>query len=148
MIRIGSGANIRLKAYTEFLGAVREYVAFTLNPDARITAVPRPTEPGDLMPFFDAEGGRYRERLESTKTSLRLVAGRPELVRESSTLVRQARLLAAARAGADVDALPAERFDALWQAERQFIDAARAELSLPSAFTAAGPGLSDAAAVA
>ena len=148
MIRIGSGANIRLKAYTEFLGAVREYVAFTLNPDARITAVPRPRDPGDLMPSFDSEGAPYRERLESTKTAPRLVAGRPELVRESSALVRQARLLASARAGTTVDAMPSERFDALWQAERQFIDAARAELSLPSAFTAAGPGLSDAAAVA
>jgi hypothetical protein len=129
--------DIRLKAYTEFLGAVRDYVAFTLNPDAQIIAVPRPRAPGDLMPFFDEAGARYRERLESTKTALRLVAGRPELVRESSALVGQARRLAAARAGAGVTALPEERFKALWEAERRFIDLARAELSLPSAFTAA-----------
>ncbi|SNS14747.1 hypothetical protein [Actinoplanes regularis] len=130
--------DIRLTAYTDFIGAVREYVAFALNPAARITAVPRPRAPGDLMPFFDDEGARYRERLESTKTALRLVAGRPEVVSQSSALVRQARLLAAARAGSTADALPADRFDELWQAERRFLDVARAELGLPSAFEPPG----------
>lgn len=72
--------DIRLNAYTDFIGAVREYVAFILNPAARITVVPRPRDPGDLMPFFDDVGSRYRERLESTKTALRLVAGRPDVV--------------------------------------------------------------------
>ncbi|MGC4837647.1 hypothetical protein ACLQ3D_24415 [Micromonospora vinacea] len=47
--------DIRLNAYTDFIGAVREYVAHVLNPAARITAVPRPRDPGDLMPFFDDE---------------------------------------------------------------------------------------------
>ncbi|WP_430501331.1 hypothetical protein ACQRWP_07035 [Micromonospora trifolii] len=126
--------DIRLNAYAEFIGAVREYVAHVLNPAARITAVPRPRDPGDLMPFFDDEGGRYRERLESTKTALRLVAGNVEVVSGSSELVRQARLLATARAGSEAEALPADRFDALWEAERRFIEMARAELGLPSAF--------------
>ncbi|TWJ22419.1 hypothetical protein [Micromonospora endolithica] len=127
--------DIRLGAYTDFLGAVREYVAFTLNPAARITAVPRPRDPGELMPFFDDAGSRYRERLESTKTALRLVAGQPDVVNGSSALVRQARLLAATRADSAAEALPADRFDALWEAERRFIEVARAELGLPSAFT-------------
>ncbi|RAO33990.1 hypothetical protein PSN13_02857 [Micromonospora saelicesensis] len=128
--------DIRLNAYTDFIGAVREYVAHVLNPAARITAVPRPRDPGDLMPFFDDEGSRYRERLESTKTALRLVAGHVEVVSGSSELVRQARLLAATRAGSEAEALPADRFDALWEAERRFIEVARAELGLPSAFQA------------
>ncbi|MEU1589714.1 hypothetical protein [Micromonospora sp. NPDC005710] len=34
--------DIRLSAYTDFIGAVREYVAHVLHPAARITAVPRP----------------------------------------------------------------------------------------------------------
>ncbi|AXO37849.1 hypothetical protein [Micromonospora sp. B006] len=126
--------DIRLNAYTDFIGAVREYVAFILNPAARITVVPRPRDPGDLMPFFDDVGSRYRERLESTKTALRLVAGRPEVVSVSAELVRQARLLAAARADSGVEALQADRFDALWEAERRFIETARADLGLPSAF--------------
>lgn len=70
----------------------------------------------------------------STKTALRLVAGTVEVVSRSSELVRQARLLAAARASSGAEALPAERFDALWEAERLFIEVARAELGLPSAF--------------
>ncbi|WP_406081019.1 hypothetical protein [Micromonospora sp. NBC_00858] len=109
-------------------------MTFVLNPAARIIAVPRPRDPGDLMPFFDDEGSRHRERLESTKTALRLVAGRSEVVSGSSELVRQARLLAAVRADSGVEALPADRFDALWEVERRFIEAARAELGLPSAF--------------
>jgi hypothetical protein len=131
--------DIRLAAYTEFIGAVREYVAFTLNPAAHITAVPRPRDPADLMPFFDSEGGRYRERLESTKTALRLVAGRPEVVSGSAALVRQARVVAALRADHSVEEMPPECFDKLWQAERRFIDEARAELGLLSAFTPAVP---------
>jgi hypothetical protein len=126
--------DIRLAAYTEFITAFREYVAFTLNPTARIIAVPRPREPGDLMPFFDEAGARYREHLESTKTALRLVASRPEVVATSSDVVRQARQLAAARAHDGVDALPDARFDALWAAERAFIAVAREELGLPGAF--------------
>jgi hypothetical protein len=69
------------------------------------------------------------------------------VVQESSALVRQARLLASARAGTAVDALPGERFDALLQAERKFMDVARAELSQPSAFTAVSRGPGDAAAL-
>jgi hypothetical protein len=88
------------------------------------------------MPFFDDDGSRYRERLESTKTALRLVAGRSEVVSGSSELVREARHLAATRAGNGVEAMPADRFDALWAAERRFIEVARAELGLPSAFAA------------
>jgi hypothetical protein len=122
--------DIRLKAYTDFINAVREYVAYILNPAARITVVPRPREPGDLMPFFDDEGSRYRERLETTKTSLRLVAGHPEVVKLSSMLVRQARMLAAARASCGIDSLPEIRFIELWAAEREFIAAARAEIGL------------------
>lgn len=126
--------DIRLAAYTEFIAAFREYVAFALNPNARITAVLRPREPGNLMPFFDGAGTRYRERLESTKTALRLVAGRPEVVATSSDVVRHARQLAAARASDGVDALSDARFDALWAAERAFIAVAREELGLPGAF--------------
>ncbi|MGW4679421.1 hypothetical protein ACWEOS_13235 [Micromonospora taraxaci] len=122
--------DIRLTAYTTFLTAFREYVAYVLLPSARITAVPRPHSPHDLMPFFDEQGTRYKEQLEATKTELRLIAGRPEIVAASRTMVQQARLLAAARATHDADALPAERFDELWAAERRFVAAARRELAV------------------
>jgi hypothetical protein len=122
--------DIRLSAYTDFIGAFREYVAFVLQPNARISAVPRPREPGDPMPFFDEVGTRYKERLESTKTALRLVTNRSTVVRASSAMVHQARLLAASRATHSIDTLPAPQFDALWAAEREFISEARAELGL------------------
>jgi hypothetical protein len=125
--------DIRLSTYTEFVGAFREYVAYVLQPEARISAVPRPREPGDPMPFFDENGSRYKERLESAKTVLRLVASRTTLVRASSSMVHQARVLAAGRATHGIDNLPSSQFDALWASEREFITQARAELGLTGA---------------
>jgi hypothetical protein len=122
--------DIRLSAYTEFTDAFREYMAYVLNPDSLIKAVPRPRPPHDLMPFFDESGTRYKEQLESTKTGLRLVAGNKAVVTTSSALVRRARELAALRATMGVDELPGTQFDALWAAEDEFIEVARAELGL------------------
>lgn len=126
--------DIRLAAYTDYLNAFREYIAYVLRPTARVIAVPRPRPPNDLMPFFDETGGPYRERLEATKTALRLIAKRPDLVRASNAMVRHARLLAADRATYEVDAIPPERFEGLWSAEREFVLAAREELGLASDF--------------
>ena len=57
--------DIRLPAYSEFVSAVRSYMAFVLEDDAKIRAVPHPRRPGEMMPFFDQSGRPYRERLES-----------------------------------------------------------------------------------
>jgi hypothetical protein len=122
--------DIRLRAYTEFTTAFREYVAYILNPAVEIKAVRRPRPPGDLMPFFDEAGTRYKEQLESTKTALQLVAGQQAVVTTSAALVQRARALASMRATLSIDALPTEEFDALWAAESEFIEAARAELGL------------------
>jgi hypothetical protein len=48
--------DIRLTAYTGFLTAFREYVAYVLQPPVRVVAVARPRSPNDLMPFFDEKG--------------------------------------------------------------------------------------------
>jgi hypothetical protein len=125
--------DIRLNTYTEFINAFREYVAFFLQADARISAVPRPRAPGEPMPFFDETGTKYKERLESAKTSLRLVTDQAALVRASSAMVHQARKLAASRATHEVDELPSAEFDALWACEREFITCARTELGLAGA---------------
>lgn len=126
--------DLRLGAYTGFLSAFREYVAYVLQPPVQIVAVTRPRSPHDLMPFFDESGTPYREKLEATKTALRLVSSRPEVVRASGALVGQARQLAADRASHTVETIPPERFDQLWAAERDFITAARDELGLADAF--------------
>ncbi|MFI7432475.1 hypothetical protein [Micromonospora haikouensis] len=126
--------DIRLAAYRDFLTAFREYVAYVLRPDARVVAVPRPRPPHDPMPFFDDEGSAYRERLEATKTAVRLVADGPDTVRAVNAMVRHARLLAADRAAHDVDAVPPERFEGLWVAEREFVLVARRELGMAGDF--------------
>jgi hypothetical protein len=100
----------------------------------RILAVPRPETSNDLMPFFDEKGSAYKERLEATMTALRLISDRSSVVRASNAMVRHARLLATDRATHDVDALPPERFERLWSAEREFVLAAREELGLASDF--------------
>jgi hypothetical protein len=126
--------DIRLAAYTSYLTAFREYVAYVLQPTARITAVTRPQPPNEPMPFFDESGSAYKERLEATKTSLRLIAGRPGVVRAANAMIRSARLLAADRATHEPGAIPSERFERLWSAEREFVLAAREELGLAADF--------------
>ncbi|MGW3543519.1 hypothetical protein ACWDNI_23665 [Nocardia niigatensis] len=126
--------DIRLAAYTDHVNAVRAYVAYVLMPSTTISTVVRPVEPHDLMPFFDDSGTPYRERLEASKTALRLIADRSDTVRASNSLVHSARALAAARAGHDLDGIPADRFTQLWAAEREFVLHARAELGLASDF--------------
>jgi len=70
--------DIRLSAYQEFLSAYREYLAFIQDPNSKITAVPHPRRPDELMPFFDANGRSYREKLESARTGVTLVSQEPE----------------------------------------------------------------------
>ena len=126
--------DIRLAAYTSYLTAFREYIAYVLQPTVQISAVPRPQPPNDLMPFFDEKGSAYKERLEAAKTSLRLIAGRPGVVRAANAMIRCARLLAADRASHEPGSIPSERFERLWSAEREFVLAAREELGLTADF--------------
>ncbi|MET9410320.1 hypothetical protein ABZX90_31875 [Streptomyces sp. NPDC002935] len=133
--------DIRLAVYRDFLTAYREYVAFTRDPAANISAVPHPTRIGTMMPFFDATGRSYAERMEATKTSALLVTERPAILNTVEQLVRCARHIAAARATHGVGDMPAEKFQELWAAERNFLDAARRELGLyPMPQDAAGLG--------
>jgi len=122
--------DIRLNAYNGFLTAYRQYVSFALEPSARIGATPHPRREGEMMPFFDKEGLAYRERLEASKTLARLVSEHRSTVDALTDLLRHARLVAASRADFDATAIPPERFDALWEAERAFVAAARIELGL------------------
>jgi hypothetical protein len=122
--------DIRLARYLDFLSAFREYVAYVLQPSAKVIAVPRQRSPHDLMPFFDETGTRYKERLESAKTAVRLVSATPELAEACSSMTQHARSLAASRAANSVDAVPSDIFDPLWNAERRFVNLARAELGL------------------
>lgn len=126
--------DIRLANYGDFLSAFREYVAYILLPTAHVTAVPRPAYPHDLMPFFDETGTRYKERLEATKTSIRLVSGKPELVEASRKMLQQARQLAAERATQEVGTIADDKFEKLWSAEREFVRLARGELGLTEQF--------------
>ena len=78
--------DIRLKAYTDFLTAMREFVAYLLTPSAVVTAVARQSGAGDDMPFFDDHGTRHKERLEATKTAIRLIAGTTAVVDATDVL--------------------------------------------------------------
>lgn len=122
--------DIRLAAYNEFLAACRQYIAFTLEPTAKITAVPHPRHPGQLMPFFDEFGRPYKEKLESTFVAARLVSDLQETVDTLFAVVNAARPIAAARATMREGEVPSEYFNELWLAERAFLAAARKELGL------------------
>lgn len=126
--------DIRLAAYTSYLNAFREYVAYVQRPTVTVTAVPQHARPDDPVPIFDESGSVYKEHLETAKTALRLVSGQPRVVRASNLMVRCARQLAADRAVYAVDAIPSRRFEQLWSAEREFVLAARGELGLLNDF--------------
>ncbi|MEU0228203.1 hypothetical protein ABZ177_28190 [Streptomyces sp. NPDC006284] len=122
--------DIRLSACNDFLAANRRYVAYVLDPDAVVTAVPHPREPGRLMPFFNETGRPYKEALEAGFTAMRLVIQRPETVRAGVALVNCAREVAAARATLSEADIPSPAFERLWTAEQDFINAVRTELGL------------------
>ncbi|MEV6157908.1 hypothetical protein AB0L53_46975 [Nonomuraea sp. NPDC052129] len=124
--------DIRLEFYREFLSAYQQYVAFALEPTAKITAVPHPRRAKELMPFFDESGRPYKERFESAATAARLVSGFPETRNDLNMLVKHARAIAAARATATPGEIPSELFDAFLLAERTFQLSVRRELGLPA----------------
>jgi hypothetical protein len=112
------------------LSAYRQYVAFTLEPTAHITAVPHPRKPGELMPFFDEIGRPYKERLEAGFTAVRLVSELPDTVSTVIGVVTAARQIAAARVTHSESDLPSQAFQKLWAAEQEFLVAVRRELGL------------------
>lgn len=89
--------DIRLNAYKEFLAAYRQYIAFAVEPTAKISAVPHPRSPGVFMPFFDEVGRPYKERIDSASIAARLVSESPETTNAIVRLSRCARDVAASR---------------------------------------------------
>jgi hypothetical protein len=122
--------DVRLAAYQELLSAHRQYIAFTLEPTAKISAVPHPHLPGHLMPFFDEAGRPYKENLETAMMAVRLISEDQQTVDACTELVRRARQVAAARATHNASDYLTEPFQELWAAEKVFMAAARQELGL------------------
>lgn len=133
--RRGSAAHTggcRRRAYRDFLAAYRHYVAFSLEPAAHITATPHPRYPGELIPFFDEAGRRYKERLEGEFAAVRLVSGSAETVRSATRVLVAVRRIAAARATVAAAEISPDAFADLAAAEREFLAAIRRELGLTS----------------
>lgn len=122
--------DIRLAAYNDFLSAYRQYFAFTLEPEAKITTVVRP-EVSEPLPYFDENGRPYKEKMDAALMAARLVSERPETLAALNGLATGARGIAAARATQAADSIPQDRFQRLWEAQQAFLTAARVELGLP-----------------
>jgi len=124
--------DIRLSAYQDFLSAYRQYLAFVQDPNSKITAVPHPRHPDELMPFFDADGRSYREKLESARMGVNLVSQEPETRDAAFLLMQRVRAIAAARATKSPEEIVDDSFPNLFADHRAFISAARNELGLPN----------------
>ncbi|GAA1633591.1 hypothetical protein [Nocardia ninae] len=122
--------DIRIATYNEFVAAYRQYVAFALDPEARISAAPHPWIVGELMPFFEEAGRPYKERLESAWVSARLTYESIETARAGLRVLTAARQVAAARGTYGASEIPSELFKELWTAQDSFVAAARKELGL------------------
>jgi hypothetical protein len=123
--------DIRLSAYKDFLSAYRAYLAFVQDPGSKIAAVPHPHRQDESMPFFDADGRPYREKLEATRMGVTLVSQEAETRDALFRVMRCARAIAAARATNLPDELSNDLFQNLFAAHNEFISAARMELGLP-----------------
>lgn len=129
VIRPGSG-DIRLSAYQDFLSAYRAYLAYAQDPSSKISAVPHPRRTDELMPFFDADGRPYREKLEAARMTVSLVSKSPETIDALLMLMKRVRAIAAARANYSPGDIPGELFKNLFAAHHSFVAAARKELGL------------------
>ncbi|MEU5002048.1 hypothetical protein [Streptomyces sp. NPDC021622] len=105
-------------------------MAYTLEPTANITAVQHPRKPDSLMPFFDAAGWPYKEKLEEASMAVRLVTESAETLSATGDVVRCVRQLAALRATHCASALPVNDFERLQLAQNAFLTAVRRELGL------------------
>jgi hypothetical protein len=126
--------DIRISAYRDFLAAYRHYVAFALEPAAKITAVPHPRYPGELIPFFDEAGRPYKERLEGEFAAVRLLSESQETVDSAGRVVMAVRQIAAARATVTQADIPPAAFKNLAVAEQELFSAVRRELGLASSW--------------
>lgn len=124
--------DIRLAAYSEFAAAYSQLVAFALEPTAKITTKPHPRIPGTVMPLFDDEGRRYKERLDAASLGVYLVSESPDTVEASAAVVQSARQIAGARAEYSESDIPIEVIAAHWAAQDAFMSASRRELGLPN----------------
>ncbi|WP_156161959.1 hypothetical protein [Nocardia vulneris] len=122
--------DIRLSAYHDFVAAYRQYVAFALEPSARISAVPHPWIAHELVPYFDEVGRPYKERLESAWTGARLVFDSVETADAGLRVLTSARQVAAARANHGSEEIPPALFRELWRSQDTFVAAARKEMGL------------------
>ncbi|WP_194909184.1 hypothetical protein [Catenulispora rubra] len=122
--------DIRLETYGDFASAYRELVAFAVDPTAKITADPHPQRAGELMPRFDDEGRRYKERLDAASVAVRLVSESTDTMKACAAVVQSVRRIAAARAESQGVDIPVEAFQALWAAQDAFLSTTRRELGL------------------
>ena len=65
--------DIRLAAYVAYQSAVRQYLAFALDPSSTIVSRPHPTRHGEMMPFFDSKGIPHLQQLDSARVAAALV---------------------------------------------------------------------------
>lgn len=121
---------VRIAKYAQFLTAYRQYIAYALDPEAKISAVPHPRLPNTMMPFFDATGRRYREQLEAARAELLLACVDDAVEHATLMLLRQARSIAASRHNTAATDIPPQQFEALWTLEREVINQARKDLGL------------------
>lgn len=122
--------DIRLAAYKDFLDAYRQYVAYSIEPTANITATPHPRYPNLLLPAFDEFGRPYKERLDAATAAAWLVADSTETIKASQNVVFCARDLAAARALHSPTDIPAETFERFFAAQQALLLELRRDLGL------------------
>jgi hypothetical protein len=122
--------DARRQAYGAFITAVRSYFAYAQSPSAKISSWSDPENDDIAIPLLDEAGVPYRERLDAAHANVRLVARTAITVEHAHQLARAVRKAVASRADFDAGRIPRDLYQAVWAAERQFINTIRSEMGM------------------
>jgi hypothetical protein len=120
--------DMRRACYGAFIGSVRDLQAYVTGTDSQVTITLSPAD-GKLVPSFDASGLLHRQRLDACYADVQLLARDDEVIRAATILYRLVYRLVIAR-GVYGRVIPDEVSDPLWEAEREFINISRRDLTL------------------
>jgi hypothetical protein len=123
--------DTRQVAYTEFLGAIRDYRSYIGRTTTTI-GVRQHADGRRLMPEFEPSGSQHIQRLDAAFAQVQLVSPDQTTVDAARFAARVSRRTAVAKALNNSSSIPYDFDVQFWDAQLSFVNAVRAEFSLPA----------------
>ena len=123
--------DMRHAAYTEFLGAIRDYRSYIGRSSTKIGAR-KHTDGLRLMPEFEPSSSHHIQRLDAAFAQVQLVSPDQGTVDAARRAARISRRVAVAKALEESAVIPYEFDLQFWEAQLAFVNAVRLEFDLPT----------------